>query len=197
MKRAFFSSLGFVALLVACSGGGGTAGTNLGQDPGASGGFSVRATDTASAPAGSKVVVLWSVSSGSPDYLYAFGSGTLNGSQVSISFPSSPPEEALNGGVLGIGLLAVIDGDLPEGRVQDFDESKVRALSAHHAVVYRANASGSLLETGWDASFPVGFACGRCVPKEPDSESPFDSFAVEDCSKIELEPAGARVCNWT
>jgi hypothetical protein len=198
MKRTLLTSLALAAVLVACGGADDSASTGGG---GAGGGvFSATMADETSTPAnGSKVVVIWSVSSGSPDYAYSFGQGGQNGGQVSIAFPSVPPPEALNRENLGVGLIALVDAnlDIPAGKLSGkIDARAIRAISADHAIIYRGK-NEPYTRGGWDASFPSGFACGKCVPKPADATTPFDSFVIEDCAKVVLKPAGSRICNWT
>src|SRR5687768_4596737 len=48
-------------------------------------------------PANARVLVLWGVSAGSPDYSYVFGSGTLGANGTfTITFTENPPAAALN-----------------------------------------------------------------------------------------------------
>ena len=64
-------------------------------------------------------VIIWEVSSGSPDYVYKFGEGTAADGRFSITLSSDPPAEAINSYGLGVGLVAVLvpGVTLPEGRV--------------------------------------------------------------------------------
>jgi hypothetical protein len=193
IKRSAVISLTAVSgLLVACSGGGGA----LPATGGASGAFSFNAVADGAAPAGGKVVVIWSVSSGSPDYSYSFGSGSSQGTQVFVSFSGNPPAEALNSGVLGIGIVAVVESSVvvPEGRLSKDTFGSLAFVSPRHAVVFRG-AYDAGLRSGWDKDFPQGFACGECV----DQDAGFDSFRVVDCSTIKLVPYSKDVkfCNWT
>src|SRR5262249_28060804 len=88
-------------LLVACTGActGGAGDPPAAAPTGTTGGaFSFTAGLDSAVPSGQKAIVVWSVSSTSPDYTYAFGSGTVQGSQVSVSFSANPPQDALNAG---------------------------------------------------------------------------------------------------
>src|SRR5688500_12558030 len=120
--------------------------------------------DGAAPPNGTKVVVLWSVFSGSPDYLYSYGTGQTTGVDVFVTLGGPPPAEALNGAKLGIGLVATLnDGaDLPDGKVINDWETVVRAITPMHAVIYRT-ATAQLTSKGWDLAFPQGYACGKCI----------------------------------
>src|SRR5690349_12176185 len=61
----------------------------------------VVATGGATVPATGHVMAMWTVSSGSPDYIYKFGDGTATGATHTLSFPSLPPTAALNLGATG------------------------------------------------------------------------------------------------
>lgn len=152
--------------------------------------------DGAAPPNGTKVVVLWSVFSGSPDYLYSYGTGQTTGIDVFVTLGGPPPADALNGGKLGIGLVASLnDGaDLPEGKLINDWKTLVRAITPMHAVVYRA-ATEQLTSKGWDLAFPQGYACGKCI----DAEAGFDTFEVEDCANMQLLPMSdtLKFCNFT
>jgi hypothetical protein len=197
MKNILICSSAFLFLGIVACGGGTSSTTTSGGTSGGGGSFSGSAqTDSPAPPSGSKVVVVWSVSSGSPDYSYAFGSGSVNGAGASFSFASNPPSDALNAGKLGVGLLAVVDSSigLPEGKLGDTALDNVLALSADYAIIFRASTD-TVRKDGWDSAFPQGYACGKCVP----SDAGFDSFVAVDCSQIRLVPASSkpRVCNWT
>jgi hypothetical protein len=144
---------------------------------------------------GAKTVVVWVVFASSPDYGFVFGGGASQGSSVHVTFGGPPPAEALNGGKLGIGIVAVLaDGvTLPEGKVGDLNLSVLfQAVSADHAVIYRATTE-TLIENDWDATFPQGYACGKCVR----TGATFDTYAVEDCSKVKIVPLSSNpdLCN--
>ena len=147
-------------------------------------------------PAGTKVVVLWTVSRGSSDYVFAFGGGTTSGSDVYVSFSTTPPGEALNGGKLGVALVALVGAnvDVPEGKASKELIDSITALSVNHSIVFR-NGTDSAIENGWDLSFPQGFSCGRCEHHD----SGFDTFVVDDCANVTLVPTSQnpKGCNWT
>lgn len=218
MKRTYVACLASLLPLFACSGAtvplGGAepsdAGSAASQETGTSttdssspkmptppvGVFSFDALATAAVPAGSKVVVIWTVSATSPDYLFAFGQGTASGSDVFVSFSTTPPEEAINAGVLGVGLVGVVDASevIVEGKITEGQIEKAHFISSDHAVIYRGAMDPPAGAKSWIDAFPKGFSCGRCV----DTGTTFDDFAPEDCKDFRLVPAaGAKVCNWT
>lgn len=152
---------------------------------------------------GSDVVAVWSVSSGSPDYLFVFGRGKVAGDSVTLDITTSPPAEALNQGKLGIAVLVAVpagttipDGKLTKEQSKEL-ETKATLISARHAIVYRA-VQEQVTGGGWEVSFPQGYACGECVPHAEDA-GPFDSFKTTDCNGIRLQPMSSDpdVCNWT
>lgn len=171
------------------SGGGGTATT-------------VTASGTAESPAPSphsEIVAVWTVSSGSPDYVYVFGRGTISGNRITMNITSAPPAEALNAGNLGVGVVVALERgqSVPDGRLSN-DQAKAlkaAAISPDHAIIYRADASAPVVKNGWDTSFPQGYACGACE----DADATFDTFKPSDCSAIRIVPASSKpkLCNWT
>ena len=149
-------------------------------------------------PSEAKLVAIWEVTAGD-DYLYAFGGGTFTGTGVFVSFSSAPPAEALNGGKLGVGVLAFVDprDDLPEGRVPSgaFDPTRLLAFAPDYAIVYRGTNDG--LSSTWAESFPLGFSCGECVRSTNDEQ--LDTFTVTSCSgiRVVLYSKNVTFCNWT
>jgi hypothetical protein len=146
-------------------------------------------------PPASKVVVLWGVSSGSPDYTYKFGEGTATGAQYVVSLGEDPPAEAINRYGIGIGLLVLVDAQqtIPEGKLDDATIDTFLGLSRRHAVIWRADDAQDL---DWSGAFPRGYSCGRCVDA-PEGEI-FDSFEPVACTGIEIQVGEIDgVCNWT
>jgi hypothetical protein len=152
------------------------------------------------APASGKVAIIWSVSSGSPDYAYVFGEGTSTGTRYIVTPEGPPPEEALNRYGVGIGVLALFpkDTELPEGKLDEDAMPEPLGISQDHAIIWRAaDATGP----EWSSSFPAGYSCGVCV-RVPDSGDGvfhgFDSFEPEDCSKVDIAVGSSGdACNWT
>lgn len=181
------------------SSGGSSSGaaSSSGTSSGGPGAFQFTAKHEGDAPPnGTKVVVLWSVFSGSPDYLHSFGGGQTTGTDVFVTLGGPPPAEALNGGKLGIGLVATLNegADVPEGKLTGNWEDVVRAITPMHAVIYR-NASEQVTSKGWDTAFPQGYACGKCI----EADTGFDTFEVDDCANLKLVPMSQnpRFCNFT
>lgn len=207
--RSVLSAVSVLGLVVACTSGGSgdapssasSSGASSGGSSGSSGnlGNAPSFTGTIEAPAppeGTKVVVLWSVFAGSPDYLYAFGAGSTKGASVYVSLSGPPPAEALNDGKIGIGLVATVAAgtDIAEGKLEGDIESAVQGFSPDHAIIYR-NSTEQVLKSGWDVTFPQGYACGRCQR----AEAGFDGYAVDDCANLKIVPMSANpdACNFT
>src|SRR5262249_53273196 len=81
--------------------------------------FSFAASVEEPPPAGAKLVVIWTVTSETPNYSYAFGSGSVSETKVIVSLSSGPPAEALTAGKVGVGILAFVGGDdsIPDGKL--------------------------------------------------------------------------------
>jgi hypothetical protein len=163
--------------------------------------FSVRGGLVGTPPAAAnEVVVLWQVTSGSPDYLYIYGRASSGATSYVLSLGMDPPPEAVNsyGGAVGFVALAEQAAMLPSGRIGDAALAQVRGLSARHAVVWKgASAPSGILP--WADGFAAGYSCGRCV----DVPGTFDRFEPVECSNIPVEiPASGDIedldiCNWT
>ncbi len=170
--------------------------TNNGNTNADGGKLSFTASALPAPPPGSKAIVLWPVSSGSPDYTYAFGAGSSSGTDVYVTFTTDPPLEALNSGKLGVGIVGLVDAsvDIPEGKLAKGAIKSFTYFAPDHAVIFR-NTTESAVSTGWDMSFPQGFSCGVCERHD----SGFDSFTKVDCSEIKLAPTTTKLdfCNWT
>jgi hypothetical protein len=175
------------------------ASTTNGDASPSGGPLSFTATAEEAPPADAKLVVIWTVTSGSPDYSYSFGSGSTNGTQVFVSFAASPPAEALVDGKLGVGVIALVDAAdaPPEGKLASgqFDPTRLLAFAPDYAIVFR-NTTETLLPKEWDATFPQGFACGRC--KRAPSQSESDTFEPTECSsvKVALYSKNLSYCKW-
>lgn len=188
------------SLVAACSSGSGdvpsTSGgaSSSGGGPGALQG--VATSESQPPPAGSKVALLWQVTSGSPDYMYSQNAGTADADKAAVN-ASVPPADALNAGKLGIAFVTVFKAEttLADGKInEDTYESAALSISPDYAVIYRATTE-TVLKNGWDANFPQGYSCGKCQR----AEKGFDNFVPVSCSEIKLVPVSSKpkVCNWT
>jgi hypothetical protein len=153
--------------------------------------FSASGPITTSGPA-NPVFVAWQVTSGSPDYLWKFGEGTSTATTFMVTMGSNPPAQALNSYGLAIGLVVMLPDGValpPDGILNDNDFEPI-AATGNHWIIFKT-ASASL--PGWPESFPVGYACGVCVP----TSGTFDDFAVTACDGLEMVRNLDNVCNWT
>jgi len=190
-------ALALAAPLAACSqdrsvgneggAGGGGGGANA---PDTHGGGPLAANPGKTVPAHAQVEVIWSVSSGSPDYAYAFGSGEASGGTYTVSLPDPPPAEALNSygtgfGDIGVGIIVLLpDGtSVPAGKVSDATmndiETKAIGGSAGYAIIYKGAGASKL---SWSSLFPDGYSCAKGVPAKPGET--FDTLEPVDCSEV-------------
>lgn len=162
--------------------------------------FSVRGAVVGTPPAAAEVVVLWQVTSGSPDYLYVYGRASSGATSYVLSLGMDPPAEAVNSYGVAVGFVALAEqaAMLPSGRIGSAELAQVRGLSARHAVIWKgASAPSGILS--WADGFAPGYSCGRCV----DVPGTFDRYEPVECSGItvEIPPSGdiedLDICNWT
>ena len=157
----------------------------------------------ASLPAGSRVVVLWVVTSGSPDYTYIYGQGTIDAAngRFSVRLPDAPPAAALNAYGVGVGIPIVIPPGvtLPNGRVTDDAALEAAALGAagNYAVIYTAGARpAGFTGIPWIDAFPLGYGVGRGI----DLSGSFDGFEPVGSTTIEMiidDIDNIDFVNWT
>ena len=147
--------------------------------------------------------IIWEVSSGSADYAYKFGEGTVTNDRYSITLSGDPPAEAINSFGLGIAVVVVLAPGvtLPDGKLAPTVLSTdIVGISARNSVIWRAETM-NLPESGpppdwWPLGFPQGLACGACTPR-PDGGS-FDGFAPTTCDQMQINlVVPENVCNWT
>lgn len=157
----------------------------------------------AALPAGSRVVLLWVVTSSSPDYAYVFGDGTIDAAngRFTMTIADRPPRAALNSYGLGVGIPVVVGpgASIPTGRLDDVAALQAAALGAagNYAVIYTAAARPSqMTELAWVDAFPLGYGVGRGIilPGTFDGFEPVASTTIEividDMENIEF-------VNWT
>ena len=151
-----------------------------------------------SIPGDARVVVAWVVSSGSPDYTYVYGEGTVQDGSFRVVFRAPPPAEALNGGQLGVGIVLLTSGPgLHSGmRLEDADPATGLLLGAtgNYAVIYKATDPVTFVD--WADAFPLGFGTGVGVERP----GQFDAFRPTDPGGLELLVDGIDnidFVNWT
>jgi hypothetical protein len=188
---------------IASGGAGGTGGT--GVDAAAPVGLTISGpVDSQVQGEGRQVVLLWEVSSGSPDYFYKFGESLVTKGRFSITLPTEPPAEAINSFGIGIAIVVVLPAGttLADGKLvaSTFKTEMLAGVSSRYGVIWRAKTlelPSKVSPDFWGVSFPVGYACGACTPK-PDGGSSFEGFAPTACDHVELTTyAMADMCNWT
>ncbi|WP_437566795.1 hypothetical protein [Sorangium sp. So ce542] len=178
-------------------GGGGSAGDGGGG--GGTAGFTVTGPISGDAvPQDTQVIVAWVVSSGSPDYAFSFGDGSVSGVTFTVGFGSAPPSEAINSHGVGVGVVFLLEPgtDVPEGVLdEEVIEAAVVGASPRHAIIWR-DPSGP--GTSWSDGFPYGFGCGKCAAAEGET---FDTYEPVDCSEVEVQATSdfesLEFCNWT
>ncbi len=182
------------------SAGGGMGGGGNGGAGGGGGGNNFSASGTVSAPnvpAGSKLVVVWSVSASSPDYVYKWGEGTADAAKFSVTLMGDPPPEAINAGFAGVGYLLAMPSNfvLPDGQLTSTQADNLFAMalgySAQHAIIFHPNTSQSPYP--WSSQFSNGYQCAKCAPMG----GTFDHWAPTDCANIIIVDTSQPSCNWT
>jgi hypothetical protein len=145
-----------------------------------------------------RVVVVWVVSSASPDRSYVFGEGSLDpvASTFRIGFSQPPPLEALNAEALGVGIIVVTTGQSIEKGDDISNMSEVIGMAGQHAVIYVNSPEQAVQDYNWPAKFETGYGVGAGV-KLP---GPFDGFKPVDPSSVVLiidDLENIEVVNWT
>lgn len=155
-------------------------------------------------PAGARLIAVWSVASGSPDYSYIFGEGSVDRTtnRFTITFDKQLPREALNstgnGVGLGVGVLILTtDPTLCEGRLPaDFKpELTVIGAAGQYGLIYLDRDPAPDL-VDWAERFPRGYAAGRGI----DLPGVFDGFEPIASSAVELvvdKLENITFVNWT
>ena len=148
-------------------------------------------------PANARVLVLWGVSAGSPDYSYVFGSGTLGANGTfTITFNENPPAAALNQNMVGVGLVILTtDQTLGEGQVPaNYTFPGLIGMSEDHSIIFTQNLTAELA-----ADF-FGRFNGYGLGEVERSTTTFDSFkcVARDALKLIVDDvANLRPPNWT
>jgi len=158
-----------------------------------SGVFSVTGIVGTGAPATARTVVIWVVTSGSPDYIYKYGEGGSSGAQFVVSFAAVPPPAAINAYGVGIGIVAVLPPGVnvpTDGMVSDSVIDNA-GYTTDHGIIYKAPGASNVVP--WIGPFPEGYSCGVCVR----ASSGFDSFQPTTCSTVEVDMTPMNACNWT
>src|SRR5438128_413220 len=86
---------------------------------GPAGSFTVAGTVAAGGPATGVTVVLWQVTSGSPDYTWKYGMGSATGTMFMVTLDMVPPPQAINSYGIGVGIVGLLPAGttIPDGMV--------------------------------------------------------------------------------
>lgn len=154
-----------------------------------------------STPPGTQIVALWSVTTTSPAYFFALGTGLASGSRFRVNLPADElPILALNNGGLGVALLVALpeDAQLPkEGSLtrQEFNDLTAGALglSKQHAIIYRQERGQP--SSPWAFDFASGYQCAKGVAPAPNQS--FETFEPAPCEQLTITLDGRRDwVNW-
>ena len=149
-----------------------------------------------------RVVGIWTADAGEGDYAYVFGSGEidLEAGTFRMEFVEEPPSEALLGDLLGVGLLAVVDGFLEEGLLPDDAFDEVLGAAPRHYVLFfdreNENAEEALEAVLWLKEFGYGYSVGKGI-EIPDD---FDGFEPVNPGSVEIiidDLENLDLVNWT
>jgi hypothetical protein len=152
-------------------------------------------------PENARLVVVWVVSYGSPDYSYVFGEGTIDpaGGSFEISMSDPPPAAALNNGLLGVGVLFVtVNAGLSTGDdIEDYPEADFIGAAGEYGIIYvRGNPSDAVQVREWAEDFESGYGVGVGMEVPGD----FDKFVPTRRSGVVLtidDIDNISFVNWT
>lgn len=151
-------------------------------------------------PPNARLVVAWIVSSGSPDYSYVFGQGTLgpSGSTFQIRLDQPPPAQALNAGALGVGIIvATTNQSLQNGDdLSSVPEAEIIGAAGQYGVIFVTDPAQAALYRDWADQFEPGYGVGVGVQVPTD----FDRFDPASPSSVILtidDLQNIEVVNWT
>jgi hypothetical protein len=148
-------------------------------------------------PANARVLALWGVSAGSPDYSYVYGTGTVNSNGTfTITFDAEPPAEALNSGELGVALLILTtDQTLAQGKVPaNYSFPGLIGMTEDHSVIFTKNLTGAYA-AGWPDRF-AGYGAGE-VERSTTGFDTFRSVALDALKIVVDNLNNINPPNWT
>jgi hypothetical protein len=161
--------------------------------PMGAGALTVSGTVAAGGPATGVTVVLWQVTSGSPDYTWKYGMGSSSGTMFMVTVDMTPPPQAINSYGIGVGIVGLLPAgtNIPDGMVTS-SQLQNASFSDRYAIIYKAPTANPTL-VPWIAPFGEGLSCGRCV----DQATGFDTFEPIACPMVQIVHGAQMVCNWT
>ena len=151
-------------------------------------------------PANARLLVVWVVSSGSPDHSYVFGEGTIDrtAGTFEVSMTNPPPAAALNAGSLGVGIVvATTNATVSTGDdLEDIPEADVIGAAGRYGVIYVGDPADAAQVRAWAADFDGGYGVG--VGEEVPGS--FDKFVPTSASSVVLiidDLSNISFVNWT
>ncbi len=160
-------------------------------------------------PETAKLSAIWSISSGSPDYAYVFGRGSVDLSTMtfSITFDATPPPLALNdysshgAPSLGVGYIALADFTTLEPHMLTETESKsVYGAVMNMGVIY-IGGDPAKFNTGSEILWPAAFVNGYAMGEGKETSEMFDIFvrttATSFVLRITDDQSEFKFPNWT
>jgi hypothetical protein len=149
-------------------------------------------------PSNTRVLVAWTVTSGSPDYSYVFGEGTFDpaAGTFEIELDQSPPAAALNTGQLGVGVVFATTNQAVAAGVQVGDTllAGLVGVAGRYGIIYLGDPPAA--SPDWATEFPSGYSVGVGVDVEDD----FDRFEPASASSVVLiidDLANIDIVDWT
>jgi hypothetical protein len=150
-------------------------------------------------PPNTRLLVSWAVTSGTPDYSYVFGEGSIDpsGGTFQIRFDQPPPAEALNTGGLGVGIIVATTNQTVGPGLNPFanvDPAEVVGAAGQYGVIFIADPN--IQDPEWSTHFESGYGVGVGVPVLND----FDRFQPTNPSSVILiidDLANIPFVNWT
>lgn len=149
-------------------------------------------------PANTRLLVVWQVSSGTPDYSYVFGQGTFDpaAGTFRIQLDQLPPTQALNLGTLGVGIIVATTNQTlgPGDDVGEVPISDLIGAAGRYGVIFRAEEGAQVRE--WATAFDTGYSVGVGVDVVDD----FDRFEPTSPSNVVLvidDLENIDFVNWT
>jgi hypothetical protein len=182
------------------------------NDPGA-GSYTISGTvqfkQQITVPSTAKLTAVWTVSSGSPDYAYVYGRGSVDFERntFSITFDGPPPAQALNDysprGVANLGVGMIVLGDFASTephRLTEGELSAVYGAVSNIGVIYIDGDPATFHEGSdilWPADFNRGFNTGEGVETQKTWDIFVPAAATTFVLTITTNPKDIFFPNWT